>query len=225
MNYYLSLQHKATYAIRELTESEENTAGQRAEHARRLKTKTDYARLHEVARHAITVSEILGVNAKTLDHILKYHTDFREHSPRESRLDTTLRRTHQRLLLYAHMAYSMHCRCISYRYRMKNEIQRVFNVVSQDDARASVEIAKAIKADSQAMKATSFIALVFLPPTYISAVFTTTFFDYGADSRSWGVSEKMWIYSAFVVPVTVQVFQGSLVIVDGRNSQSRCWEN
>jgi hypothetical protein len=86
---------------------------------------------------------------------------------------------------------------------MKNEIQLAFNVVSQDDARASVEIAKATKADSQAMKATSFIALVFLPPTYISAVFSTTFFDYGADAKSWAVSEKLWIYWAFVIPMTL----------------------
>lgn len=211
---YINLQHTATYAIRDLTESEERRAD-----SRQLKPSTDYARLHQVARHALTVLEILEVNVKTLDHMLKYHEGYLEHSTSEHKLDDTFRKTQQRLLLYAHMMYSIRCRCLSYRDRMKNQIQLAFNIVSQDHARASVEIAKATKEDSQAMKAISFIALVFLPPTYISAVFSTTFFEFGADSRSWAISEKIWIYFAFVLPMTfasvalwyTYIFKGSVL--------------
>jgi Mg2+ and Co2+ transporter CorA len=86
---------------------------------------------------------------------------------------------------------------------MKNEIQLAFNIVSQDEAHTSVEIAKATKADSQAMKVTSLVALIFLPPTFISAIFSTTFFDFGTDENSWAMSKKFYIYWAFVLPITI----------------------
>jgi hypothetical protein len=204
---YINLQHEAISGICHLTESEE----MRAEYSRHLnptKPMNDYARLHQVARHAITVIEILEVNVKTLDDMVKYHEAFIGQTMSDSKPDITPQRihssqkVHKRILLYAQATWNLRLRCVSYRERMRNEIQLVFNLVSQDDTRASVEIAKAAKADSQAMKATSFIALVFLPPTFISAVFSTTFFEYGADSNSWAVSDKMWIYWAFVIPTT-----------------------
>lgn len=175
------------------------------EHSRHLQPKTDYARLHEISRHALTVTEILQINIMTLDHIVQYHGGFmeQEQSRSSSSIDVTVRRTHQRLLLYAHMVYSICCRCSSYRDRMKNEIQLAFNVVSQDEAHTSVEIAKATKADSQSMKVTSLAALIFLPPTFISAIFSTTFFDFGTDENSWAMSKKFYIYWAFVLPITI----------------------
>jgi len=201
---YLNLQHMATYAIRDLTESQEKRA-EVPEYSRHLQPKTDYARLHEISRHALTVTEILKVNIKTIDHIVQYHGGFmeQEQTHSSSSLDLTVRKTHQRLLLYTHMVYSLCCRCSSYRDRMKNVIQLAFNIVSQDEAHTSVEIAKATKADSQAMKVTSLVALVFLPPTFISAIFSTTFFDFGADENSWTMSKKFYIYWAFVLPITI----------------------
>ena len=203
---YLNLQHTATYAIRDLTEFQEKRA-EMPEHSRHLQPKTDYARLHEIARHALTVTEILKVNVETLNHIVQYHGGFmeqeQEQSHSSSSLDVTVRRTHQRLLLYAHLIYSICCRCSSYQDRMKNEIQLAFNIVSQDEAHTSVEIAKAAKTDSEAMKVTSLVALVFLPPTFISAIFSTTFFNFGADEYSWVMSRKFYIYWAVALPITL----------------------
>ena len=101
------------------------------------------------------------------------------------------------------MAYSLLCRCESYKDRVKNVIQLAFNVVSQEESHTSVEIAKAARADSQAMKITSLVALIFLPPTFISGIFSTTFFDFGVDKESWGVSDKFYIYWIFVLPITL----------------------
>jgi Mg2+ and Co2+ transporter CorA len=201
---YLNLQHKATYAIRDLTEAQEWRAEMPAD-SRQLEPKTDYTRLHEISRHALTVTEILKVNIKTLGDIVKYHGEFmeQERSNSSSGPDVTVRKTHQRFLLYAHMVHSICCRCSSYRDRMKNEIQLAFNVVSQDEAHTSVEIAKATKADSQAMKLTSLVALVFLPPTFLSAIFSTTFFEFGADENSWGISKKFYLYWVLAIPITI----------------------
>lgn len=165
-----------------------------------------YPRLHDIARWAMVVCEILEVNIKTLEYVLDCHDHFmKELSDLEpkSTANPAIHGTHQYLRFYAHVIYSMNCRCASYRDRMKNEIQLVFNVVAQSEARASMAIAMATKADSETMKATSLVALVFLPPTFISAVFSTTFFQFGADPQSWEVSDKFWLYWAVVVPVTM----------------------
>jgi hypothetical protein len=211
LNDYLNLQHRATYAIRDLTELEER----KAEFSIVPKSNMVYVRLHEVARWATMVCEILAVNIKTLEYIVQCHKEFMQRNIQWDRLRAqesepegdpiTARivyKTHQSLRLYSQMVYSMHCRCTSYQERMRNEIQLVFNVMAQNEARASVAIAKATKADSEAMKATSFIALVFLPPTFVSAIFSTSFFQFGDDSGSWHVSNQFWLYWAVVLPVT-----------------------
>lgn len=126
-----------------------------------------YPRLHDIARWAMVVCEILEVNIKTLEYVLDCHDHFmKELSDLEpkSTANPAIHGTHQYLRFYAHVIYSMNCRCASYRDRMKNEIQLVFNVVAQSEARASMAIAMATKADSETMKATSLVALVFLPP-------------------------------------------------------------
>lgn len=217
LNDYLNLQHKATYIIRDLTEIEE----ERAELSDVPRSKAVYVKLHEVSRWAVLVSELLSVSKKTVEYIVQCHEEFMQQNtqwdplPGPEALPETepepsdvavaamiARNTHQSFRLYYHMFHSMHCRCESYRERMRNEIQLVFNVMAQNEARASVAIAKATKADSQAMKATSFIALVFLPPTFVSAVFSTTFFTFGEDSTSWQISSQFWVYWVVVVPVT-----------------------
>ena len=201
---YLNLQHKATYAVRDLTEAQERMEDIRARSGQ-LGLKTNYTRLHEISRHSLTVKEILKVNIKTLDHIVQFHGGFmeQERSSSSSGPDMTVQRTHQRFLLYAHMVHSLYCRCSSYRERIKNETLLAFNVVSQDEAHTSVEIAMATKADSQAMKLTSLVALFFLPPTFLSAIFSTTFFEFGADNNSWAVSAKFYLYWVLAIPITM----------------------
>ncbi|KAH6671908.1 hypothetical protein B0J14DRAFT_669371 [Halenospora varia] len=202
VNLYLDLQHTAVFTLRDLTEWGKMSA-ENLGLSRQLEPSTDYGRLHEVLRHSITLSELLQVSVKMLEHMLNYHQSFMDQPTGSVEEYAASRKVHQRLLLYSHKAYSEFCRCASYRDRMKNDIQLALNVVSQDEARASVEIAKASKSDSQAMKVTSLIALVFLPPTYVSAVFSTSFFDFGTDSSTWAVSDKVWIYWAFCVPLTL----------------------
>ena len=48
------------------------------------------------------------------------------------------------------------------------------------------------------------VTMLFLPGTFISAILSTTFFDYGEDGLS--VSRKWWILPASTIPTTVGVF-------------------
>ena len=111
LDIYLKLQYTVTYPIQNLKVAEEK----RTEYGRQLRPTTDYTQLHEVLRHTLTALEILEVNVRTLDHVVKYHDTFIEQSPSDCGFDIALRKTLQRLLLYAHMVYSIRCRCFPYR--------------------------------------------------------------------------------------------------------------
>ncbi|TRX93687.1 hypothetical protein FHL15_005363 [Xylaria flabelliformis] len=208
---YLNLQHIATYAIRDLVGFEQKKAEperRAAEVIGTARTRVDYARMHKIAQFAMVVCEVLQVNIKTMEYIVACHEDFMRQRTEpmlmtEMNSAATVYKIHQQLRTFAHVIFSTHCRCLSYLSSLQNEIQLVFNVVSQDEARASVAIARATKSDNEIMKTTSFIALLFLPPTFISAIFSTSFFRFGDDEKGWQVSNKFWWYWVIVVPVTL----------------------
>ncbi|KAH8164914.1 hypothetical protein CIB48_g3343 [Xylaria polymorpha] len=79
--------------------------------------------------------------------------------------------------------------------RIQNQIQLAYNLTAAG-------LAEATRKDSQAMIAIAFITLVFLPPTFISTVFSTSFFDFGDGGI---VSRKFWVYWVVTVPITVFV--------------------
>lgn len=158
----------------------------------------NYRLLHDIARHAIHVSETLDVAVKTLGGILTQHQEFVVAGGLDASKD--LRR---RLLFYEHLLSSHRCRSVSNKERLLNEIQLAFNTVAQYDAGISVQIGRAAQSDSAAMKTVAFLTLGFLPATFISAVFSTSFFSYNADSGRWSVSDKFWVYWAWAVPTTL----------------------
>jgi hypothetical protein len=56
--------------------------------------------------------------------------------------------------------------------------------------------------DNDVQKSIAVLTMVFLPATFISAVFSTTFFNFGEDG-TWEVSPKQWIYWATTIPATI----------------------
>jgi hypothetical protein len=66
---YLNLQNSAVFALRDLMLRTEL----RTEDARHLQPAADYARLHEVARLAMLILEVLTVNIKMLRHMVESH--------------------------------------------------------------------------------------------------------------------------------------------------------
>jgi Mg2+ and Co2+ transporter CorA len=162
------------------------------------KPKPDYRRLHDLARHAIHVTETLDVTMHTMEGMLLQHQELRSDVVDEQ----AWRAVHQRLLFSKQMVGSLQYRSRSNQERLQNEIQLSFNIVAQYDSGVSVKIAQAAKADSAAMKTISLLTLAFLPPTFICAIFSMSFFDYSADS-GWIVSGRIWIYFVFAIPLTL----------------------
>jgi Mg2+ and Co2+ transporter CorA len=72
--------------------------------------------------------------------------------------------------------------------RLRNEINLAFNVVNQQDTKA--------------MRIISIVTLTFLPSTFVSTLFSMTFFRQPSDQQPWGVSPQLWIYFVISVPLT-----------------------
>lgn len=163
----------------------------------------DYSHLHELARHAIHVSETLDTAAKTVESILQRHAEYMAGVSDASQSQTRASKQLQnRLQFLEHMFVSLKYRSASNQARLQNEIQLSFNIVAQSDARTSVLIGRAAQKDSAAMKTVAFLTLTFLPATFISAIFSTSFFNFDGEDGTWMVSDKIWIYWGVSIPVT-----------------------
>ncbi|KAH9892131.1 hypothetical protein F4778DRAFT_326249 [Xylariomycetidae sp. FL2044] len=163
-------------------------------------SEPDFRRLHDLGRHAIHVTETLDVSVKTLAAVLAQHQETQPRVP-NSRL---WRNHHVRLLSCKQLLESLRCRSNSNQERLLNEIQLAFNLVAQETSKGSMRIGEAAQADSAAMKTISIVTLTFLPPTFICAIFSMSFFNYDTDS-GWTLSDQFWVYWAFAIPVTVTV--------------------
>ncbi|KAJ6006387.1 hypothetical protein N7451_004331 [Penicillium sp. IBT 35674x] len=166
----------------------------------------EYRRLHDIARHAIHVTESLDVAVQNVNHIIRQHEMYIHarrnlYAPLTSQ-DTPFEDISSRLSFFQSHIESIRHRSISNQKRLQNEIQLKFNEVAQYDAGVTVQISHAARLDSATMKTLSFVTLTFLPPTFISAIFSMSFFNYDRD-LGWAVSDKFWIYWVFAIPTTV----------------------
>ncbi|KAJ6104369.1 hypothetical protein N7523_010689 [Penicillium sp. IBT 18751x] len=165
------------------------------------KPQPDYRRLHDIARHAIHVTEALEVTVQNIDQIGRQHEIFVD-SWKGSRARAAHQEVSRRLAFFKSYIDSARQRSISNEKRLQNEIQLAFNVVAQHDAGITVEISRAARSDSATMKTLAFVTLTFLPPTFICAVFSMSFFHYDS-GEGWAVSNQIWIYWVIAVPTTI----------------------
>lgn len=165
------------------------------------KPSPTYRLIHDIARHAIHVTETLDVLAQNMDHALRQHANYTATNSSDE-LAAVNQDIQSRLeVLYSYIT-SMRHRSISNEKRLQNEIQLTFNKVAQQNADVSVQIGHVALSDSAAMRTVAFVTLAFLPPTFISSIFSMSFFHYEADS-GWTVSGKVWIYFVFAVPTAL----------------------
>ncbi len=163
----------------------------------------NYPRLHDIARHAIHVSETLDLSIKTVDCMMKQHDQFMADRPvADDRTRRMQKKMRMRMEFYSHMLDSLLSRSTSNKERMLNEIQLAFNTVAQYDSQIGVEVGRAAQVDSAAMKTIAFLTLTFFPATFISAIFSMSFFNYNPDSERWTVSKKFWVYWVVAIPIT-----------------------
>lgn len=166
----------------------------------------NYRKLHDIARHSIHVTETLDVNLQTIERILENHKTYMSpgnSSPFPSHPGSDVwQEIHSRLSFGQSYLGSLRHRSISNEKRLQNEIQLTFQLVARHDALVTEKISRAMMSDSAALKTLAFVTFAFLPPTFICAVFSMSFFNYD-QNLGWRVSGKFWIYWATAVPTAI----------------------
>ena len=153
---------------------------------------TDFATLHEIAKHGIYMSEAAAAAVLEMEMLISHLQD----------LSGDPSSAHLRAATISHLHYqkssfqSTQLRLASLDKRIANVIGLSFNLVTQRDSQV-------LKQDSNAMKAIAVLTLVFLPLTGIASLFSTPFFQV-ADSHLW-VSASIWIFWVITVFLTCSI--------------------
>jgi hypothetical protein len=92
--------------------------------------------------------------------------------------------------------------------RANNQMTVLFNLITSQDARTGIEIARdsrtlavASKLDSSSMKTLAAVSVLFLPGTFVSSFFSMPLFDY--QNNTMVVSNKIWMYWIVTIPLTI----------------------
>ncbi|KAI0595451.1 hypothetical protein F4775DRAFT_585507 [Biscogniauxia sp. FL1348] len=98
------------------------------------------------------------------------------------------------------------------RLNMQREVMH--SIINQRESRLSLRIAAeqhrladASKRDSSSMKTLTFLGSIFLPGTFVSSLFSMSFFDFSGDITG-QVSKSLWLYFAITVPLTLLIVGG-----------------
>ncbi|KAK3323070.1 hypothetical protein B0H66DRAFT_219272 [Apodospora peruviana] len=86
--------------------------------------------------------------------------------------------------------------------RARNQLQVVFNLVNQNDASISREIAASAKEDSTSMRAIALMTMFFLPGTFFATLFSVPSLQWNEEEV---ITSRFWIYCAFAIPSTLLV--------------------
>ena len=96
--------------------------------------------------------------------------------------------------------------------KAQTQLAVVYNFIAQRDNKLNIEVARdskaiaaASKRDSSAMKTIAVLTIVFLPGTFIAALFSVPMFNWQASGEGTVVSGRIWIYWAFTIPLTIIV--------------------
>ncbi|SMQ55397.1 unnamed protein product [Zymoseptoria tritici ST99CH_3D7] len=171
----------------------------------------NYTSLHDMARHMAHSTEVCGVALGVMDSMLSdlqsLPTTISSSTPANTASSILADMLRQRSLLYG-----FHLRCQATEARLKNEIALVFHIAAQHESMLAQQIAQAAKEDSRAMKTISVLGLVFLPGTFVSSLFSMSFFNFNpsdslsssqsADEPTWCISDRFWIYWVVTLPIT-----------------------
>lgn len=158
---------------------------------------TDFATLHEIAKHGIYMSEAAAAVVLEMEMVIAHLRERPSNTWAASSSSNDLRSATISHFRYRKSAFqSTQLRLASLDKRIANVISLSFNLVTQRDSQV-------LKQDSNAMKAIAVLTLVFLPLTGIASLFSTPFFQV-AESHLW-VSASIWIFWVITVCLTCSI--------------------
>ncbi|OCK73627.1 hypothetical protein K432DRAFT_387294 [Lepidopterella palustris CBS 459.81] len=178
-----------------------------------LQYESDFSEFQEIMRHSIHIGEVLSVSTKNIGEMRQCREDllrlFHPEARQDSAADNKPRvwdKTDQRMKLHAQIFGNLKHRQESNHERLRTEISLAYNLGAQRDS-------KVLKADSKAMKTVASLTMVYLPATFVSAIFSMSFFNFspadGDKPERWTHSSKWWLFlvgAAAATAVTVLVW-------------------
>ncbi|KAF3316764.1 hypothetical protein TWF173_001427 [Orbilia oligospora] len=183
-------------------------------------SRNTFNSLHEILRHALHKTEILGVAIQTLDSICSRKRIFeseRYSNAAAVNIDApesvaVAKRCAKKIGVYLDfqlsIVRSLEARARANEARIRSEITLAFSIVAQLDSQVQAKIGEAARNDSNTMVKIAAVTMLFLPPSFVSAVFSTTFFSFSPPEGD-KISRDFWIFWAISIPLTIIVF-GSL---------------
>ncbi|KAF7586364.1 hypothetical protein BBP40_009030 [Aspergillus hancockii] len=162
-----------------------------------------FKELNDTGRHAVHLIETMEVAEHTVNSLVLEHSIYQREFPSETPALKNLHiQTGQRIAFIAKEIHSLKTRAKTLSDRLASEIQLANNLVSH-------EMSKNTRYDSLVTKTLSFVGMIYLPGTFVSAkgIFGSNFFDFqSGEKESWEMSNKFWLYWAVTVPLTVATF-------------------
>ncbi|KAL6863956.1 hypothetical protein J3F83DRAFT_180142 [Trichoderma novae-zelandiae] len=199
-----------------LREIEERTGQDRVAVRKHEATTESYIKLAaQVDRHAVklaSVSRKSKMAGKTLSFILENTSGvgfWPSFGTAALANPSELLRSHVSLL---QDRLSMQAVDIEYTLRrVQLQINTLAGIISRDDVKANLDLAESQHRDSLSMKTLAIVTMVFLPGSFISALFSTSMFDWdsvdaGAGSIAVRTMPQFGLYWAITVPLTVVTF-------------------
>ncbi|KAF7510282.1 hypothetical protein GJ744_006978 [Endocarpon pusillum] len=166
----------------------------------------DYPLLHEIARHVIHVCETLVVASECVKDIKQQQQDFMAAHPQNDSSSSWAQSPFQFPL---RMLQSLLSRSESNKARVHNEITLAFHTAAQRDSKIQVRIGEEAKKETTAMKAIAVVTMTFLPATFVSSIFSMSFFHFEPSQHGerdvFIVSDKFWMYWVLAGPLSITV--------------------
>ncbi|KAF2263761.1 hypothetical protein CC78DRAFT_266653 [Lojkania enalia] len=158
---------------------------------------------------------ILGQDCRDLlaqlDFLLAMYTKYMAILPEAGWEVEKSSNTDESLAVYRSMCDNLERWTAVYKDRTNLRINLLFHLANQRESRTNTEIASSTaivaeqtQRDSASMITIAAVTMFFLPGTFVSAILSTTFFDYSDNGLH--VSNKWWILLAATLPLTILVF-------------------
>ncbi|KJZ70026.1 hypothetical protein HIM_10577 [Hirsutella minnesotensis 3608] len=149
--------------------------------------KSNFVTMHDIARHTGHLVEVSAATVETMNCLVRRQERIYAEL---SSLDRTYKeQAHEYLSFQLQMMKSLQRRALSIQERINAEISLGYNIIATQD--------------SMVTRSIGLLTMVFLPATFVSALFSTTFFSFAEET--WKISKKFWIYWAVAVPSTLVV--------------------
>ncbi|XP_014553122.1 hypothetical protein COCVIDRAFT_108561 [Bipolaris victoriae FI3] len=154
------------------------------------KRRCEFDTLRNLARHTGHVIEVEQVAIETMEQLLNLQESNFKHLNKLTKTYTV--QASEYLAFQLQAMKSLRWRAQSTHDRLEEEINLAYNMLASSD--------------NAVMKSITLLTMIFLPATFISALFSTTFFSF--EENGWQFSPKFWIYWVVVIPLTITVVLG-----------------